>query len=362
VRLRHFEALRPVCPVCQAQGEAAPLGLATVARREGDCVLEGVLHCARTACRREYPILDGVPVLIADLRSFAANQFQALMLRDDLSATLESLLGDACGPGSAFDVQRQHLSCYARDHYGDFDPEESGSEPPPGAVPRLLRRGLELAPPRPAGPVLDVGCSVGRTTFALAETTDELVLGVDLNFAMLRLAQGVLRRGVVRYPRRRVGVVYDRREFAVDLPHRERVDFWACDALALPFAAEGFGLAVSLNLLDCVASPRDLLAGVAVLLRPGAPLVLSTPYDWAPGATAMEAWLGGHSQRGPDGGAGEPVLRSLLTPGAHPLAVPGVRILAEVADCPWQVRLHDRSTVHYQAHLLVAEKQSQGSG
>jgi SAM-dependent methyltransferase/uncharacterized protein YbaR (Trm112 family) len=356
VRLRHFEALRPVCPVCRARGEETPLRLATVERRAGDCVVEGVLHCPRPDCQREYPILDGVPVLVADLRGYVTNQFQGLTLRDDLGATLESLLGDACGPNSAFDVQRQHLSCYARDHYGDLDPDEPDREPRPGAVLRLLRRGLELAPPRPAGPVLDVGCSVGRTTFALAEATGELVLGVDLSFAMLRLAQDVLRRGVVRYPRRRVGVVYDRREFAAAFPGSERVDFWACDALALPFAAGSFALAVSLNLLDCVAAPRDFLAGVAALLRPGAALVVSTPYDWSPAATALEAWLGGHSQRSAAAGASEPVLRALLSPGAHPLAVPDVRVTAEAADCPWQVRLHERSTVQYLAHLVVAEK------
>ena len=151
--------------------------------------------------------------------------------------------------------------------------------------------------------MLDVGCSVGRTTFALADTTAELVLGVDLNFAMLRLAAEVLQRGAVRYPRRRVGVVYDRREFPVTFAQAERVDFWACDALALPFAPESCGLAVTLNLLDCAAAPRDLLAGVAELLKPGAALVLSTPYDWSPAATNMEAWLGGHSQRSREGGA-----------------------------------------------------------
>lgn len=361
MRLRHFETLRPLCPVCRPKGEAAPLRLAKIVRCQGDCVVEGILHCPRTECQREYPILDGIPILVADLRTFVTQQFQGLTLRADLSGPLESLLGDACGPGSAFDGQRQYLSCYARDHYGEFDPEEAEQEPKPGAVLGLLRRGLSLLPSPPSGPRIDVGCSVGRTTFALAEQTEDLVLGVDLNFAMLRLAADALRRGVVSYPRRRVGMVYDRREFAVDFPQRERVDFWACDALALPFAAASFGLAVSLNLLDCVASPRDLLAGLVELLRPGAPLVLSTPYDWSPAATGVEAWLGGHSQRSEHAGASEPVLRALLTPGAHPAALADVRILAELADVPWQVRLHDRSTVQYQAHLVVAQKLSSGS-
>jgi hypothetical protein len=52
---------------------------------------------------------------------------------------------------------------------------------------------------------------------------------------MLRLASEVLRRGVVRYPRRRAGLVYDQREFPARFANIENVDFWACDATALHF-------------------------------------------------------------------------------------------------------------------------------
>jgi SAM-dependent methyltransferase len=204
------------------------------------------------------------------------------------------------------------------------------------------------------GPVLDVGCSVGRAAFELARRTDGLVLGVDVNFAMLRLAAGVLCRGVVRYPRRRVGLVYDRREFPVQFENAATVDFWACDATALPFTDCTFAAAVGLNVLDCVASPLDLLGSMGRVLRPDAPLVLCTPYDWSGAATPPEAWIGGHSQRGATRGAAEPVLRALLTPGAHPASVAGLRLEAEINDLPWHVRLHDRGTMAYRTHLVVA--------
>jgi len=45
VRLRHFEALEPVCPVCRAAGVESPLQIADVAREEDGHILEGVLHC-----------------------------------------------------------------------------------------------------------------------------------------------------------------------------------------------------------------------------------------------------------------------------------------------------------------------------
>ena len=61
------------------------------------------------------------------------------------------------------------------------------------------------------GPLLDLGCSVGRVTYELAMAApQELVLGVDLNFTMLRFARSLQKDGLATYPRKRVGVVYDR--------------------------------------------------------------------------------------------------------------------------------------------------------
>jgi hypothetical protein len=45
----------------------------------------------------------------------------------------------------------------------------------------------------------------------------------------------------------------------------------------------------------------------------------------------------------------------LLTPGAHPQAVDGLKIVAELPDLPWQVRIHDRSTIQYRVHAIVAK-------
>jgi SAM-dependent methyltransferase/uncharacterized protein YbaR (Trm112 family) len=355
MRRRHLEELRPFCPVCKSTRQVEPpLALAVVLREEGGHIVEGALRCPAEACQREYPILDGIPLLLANLRAWAAGAIDQINAREDLSAATESLLGDCCGPGSAFDATRQHLSTYAWDHYGELDPEEAAGSPAPGSIIGLLARSLAVAGLLPKGPILDVGCAVGRTTFELAGRTGALVLGVDLGYAMLRLAARALREGRVRYPRRRVGLVYDRRDFPVSFAAAENVDFWACDALALPFPAGSFGTVAALNVLDCVQAPHDLLASIPRLLVPGGKTILSTPYDWSPSATPVEAWLGGHSQRGPGAGASEPVLRALLTPGAHPAAIAGLEILGEDLDIPWSVRLHDRAAICYRVHGLAA--------
>ncbi len=355
MKRRHFEAIGPLCGVCRAaSGKENALVLGRVLREEHDDILEGVLLCPEPTCQREYPILDGIPILVPALRAYVAQNVFHLIRRDDLSATMESLLGDCCGPGSAFDQTRQHLSSYAHGHYADLDPgdAQAGTR---GTLLGLIDQGLALAGPPAEGPILDAGCSCGRSTFELAERTGKLILGVDLNFSMLQLAARAMRRGELRYARREVGLVYEERAFPVHFERAADVDFWCCDALSLPFAAGSFGQVLSLNLLDCVTSPHDLLTSFARVLQPGARLILGTPYDWSPSATPIEAWIGGHSQRGPEGGAADVALRSLLTPGAHPASLGTLRLVAEVAALPWAVRVHARSTMLYGVHLVVAE-------
>jgi SAM-dependent methyltransferase/uncharacterized protein YbaR (Trm112 family) len=367
LRLRHFEAIRPICPVCRREGRPdARLEVAAVLRRDGDgAIAEGILHCPLATCRREYPIVDGIPLLLGPLRGFIADNALAFLARADLAEPIESLFADCCGPASPLVTARQQVSSYAWDHWADLDPAEregaapgSGEAgdvgPRPGSALRVLERGLALAGPAPAGPALDLGCATGRTTFALAERTGGLALGVDLHVPMLRVAAAALGRGEVVYPRRRVGVVHDRRRFAVALPRRDDVDFWLADAHALPFADATFTLVASLNVIDCAGSPRDVVASVARVLAPGGRAVISTPYDWSAAATPIEGWLGGHSQRGPAAGASEPALRALLTPGG-PTSVPGLEWLAE-GDLPWHVRMHDRSVVAYSTHVVAAAR------
>jgi SAM-dependent methyltransferase len=327
--------------------------------RTDSAIIQGILHCPD--CRHEYPVLHGIPVIVPDLTALLAERGIELLLRDDLDPALESLLGDAIGPDSWFDVMRQVQSTYAWDAYADLDPAEASvpDGPLPGAVRRCLARLLALAaaaaPPTAVRRVLDVGCAAGRTSFDLAAChPDALVLGVDIHLGLLRIARGAA-AGLVSYPRRRIGLAYDRRRFAVDLP-ADRVDFWACDGLALPFAPGQADLAVALNLLDCVANPRRLLESLTLAVGAGGRILLATPYDWSARATPLASWLGGHSQRAEHAGAGEAFLHALVG-GAPEHAIPGLACLAEQSDFPWQTRLHERSAIHYRTHLLALRRQ-----
>ena len=357
----HFEQLKPVCPACRTPERAHPLAVNRIeAERAGD-VAAGILGCP--SCGAEFPIVDGLPIIVPDVRRYIQENAFYLLARGDLTPAVESLIGDAAGPNTAVDSVRQHLSSYAWDHWADCDPLEQRPDagqvpapPAPGAIARTVAAGLATLPPDlPEGPALDIGCGGGRSVVELALRSGRTVLGVDISFSLARLSRGAAVERRVSYPRRRVGLVYDRRTFdlTLDLPPAA-VDVWICDALALPFPDRSFALATGFNVLDCMSDPRAGLSEIERVLQPRGATLLSTPFDWSGNVTPSAAWLGGHSQRGNHDGSAEAVLDMLLSDG--PLAVGGLRKFGSVARLPWHVRLHERAFMHYDAYLITARK------
>lgn len=361
----HFEKFQPVCPLCRSRGKGdRPLRISCVAREHDHDIAEGLLQCDDHECLREYPIVDGLPILVADVPSFIQQHLLAIYGREDFTELTETILSDCCGPSSSYDIMRQHLSSYVWDHYADLSPSslglwqhhalESEHHPMPGGVVRAFEDASLAAQPLLAGPTLDVGCSVGRTTFELAANRDDLVLGVDLNYSMLRWARRVLSTSCVKFPCREVGVVYRTCEYPVQFPRSRHVDFWVCDAMALPFRSGTFTNIVAMNVLDCLPSPLDFLKGIGSLLPAGGKALLTTPFDWSASATPMSAWLGGHSNRGVDRGRSESVVQRLLqAPDAQDFL--GLRLVNAGEAPPWHVRLHARSTMLYRNHRMILQ-------
>jgi SAM-dependent methyltransferase/uncharacterized protein YbaR (Trm112 family) len=358
MRIAHFDALQPICPRCRRLGTTAELTILVIEAEADEDIESGILACQ--ACGAEYPILDGLPIIVPDVRRYVQDNLFYLLARTDLPPAVESLIGDAAGPGSGLESIRQHVSSYVWDHWADRDPSGPGPVPDgtvPGAIVRTLSAGLDMTGTAiPDGPLLDVGCAAGRTVAELAERTGRMVLGIDISIPLARCGRRAVIGNRVEYGLRRTGLVYDRRSYPAEIGSdaRHRADIWICDTLALPFRNGTFGLATALNVVDCMTDPRAGLTEIDRVLVSGAPAVLSVPFDWSGQVTPPEAWLGGHSQRAAHGGDPIAIFDMLLTDG--PLAAGGLRRAMPAQEVPWHVRLHDRSCMKYSAHLVLARK------
>ena len=348
MKLAHFELLSPICPVCRKdEGTCTSLEIKLSLKGDCDSIEEGILLCS--SCQREYPIINGVPILVGDVRNHISNSILHLYLSGKYSPAIDSLIGDCCGPNSAYDLTRQYLSTYAWGHYHDLDPESEASEPP--SILRCVAPVVE-ALSGGTGPIVDVGCSVGRTTFEIASRTRRPTIGLDVNLSMLFLARRVM-SGHLEYPLRDGGLVYHRKSHPVDLPGSDLVDFWAADATCLPLKTDSVTGLVSLNLLDCVASPTAHLKEVSRVVN--GICGIGCPYDWSPNATHPTEWIGAHSFRSDQDRKSSTALTELLIDEQHPMHIPGIRIVEEFPSLPWRVRVHRRSMMEYQIHLLIAE-------
>ena len=107
VKHAHFESLKPLCPACRVQNfDETHLRIGSVIREENDEVIEGTLRCPNPACGSVFPIIDGIPILVADLTHYLTQHAHEILWRHDLDHRLQSELGDALGPGVVYDTNR----------------------------------------------------------------------------------------------------------------------------------------------------------------------------------------------------------------------------------------------------------------
>lgn len=321
----------------------SPLHIGTVARAVEDDVIEGTLVCSLASCQREYPIIDGIPIIVPDVRGFVANQIQSVMMRDDLSALTGDILRECVGNNSPWDEHQRYLSNYIQDHYQRED-----------AARHLLATGISMLSDPPSGIWIEVGCSVGGTCFQLAGQTGDLVVGVETNLLLLRFARRLVQHGSARFSRKRLGVIYEEQTVEVDAETRALVELWACDAKALPFPDQTFDGGVSLNVVDSVDAPVRHLSQLGHVLRDGGHAIIASPYDWQESVTQLPQWIGGHSPRSDS--RGDPVreMRRILSESSPAeLDIP-LRLVTDRERVPWRVTMNERATLTYQTHLVIA--------
>ena len=318
-----------VCPGCRTlTGDR--LDVRTL-ERTGD-----ILVCE---CGRRYPIIDGVPIIMASPGDYLRNEIATVVERD-LAPEVAALLVEP-GPDEApYARLLDHLSVYLDAHWGDrATPAEGyGGQ---SLVDRIAARAserVELA--------VELGCSAGRIVAELAAGADHVV-GLDLQFGIVRRARQLLDGERLAFGRRMAGrhyapVAITPGDRAVPESRRTLI---CGDALDPPLIPGMFGRVVALNLLDSVSHPRRLLSVIDGLCARGGEVILSSPYSWQSNVLHDDEPFGG------DDPAAE-LVRILCT---------GERLgaryaIEEEADVAWPLRRDARSTVSYRTHFVRARK------
>jgi SAM-dependent methyltransferase len=280
-------------------------------------LVHGTLACAAPpGCGREYPVIDGLAIVVDDLAGYLREERRVILRRRDLPAWAHELLDLDLDDGDPERRRAQSLAAYAAAYPAPPDPALAGLA---AGLPAFLDRCLAAHAPRGAGTRgLDAGAGTGGFTALLARHVDHAV-GFELAFDRARRAREDARaRGGGRRP-----------WFAV------------ASAEVPPFDAASFDVVTALNVLDAVRHPRRLLAALHRCLRPGGLLVVTTPFTYASARTPLAEQLDE-----------DELLPWLAALGG----APGYEVLEDEPRVPWHLPTGDRHHDVYLVRAIAARK------
>ncbi|MFX0198776.1 MAG: methyltransferase domain-containing protein [Candidatus Hodarchaeota archaeon] len=348
-----FEQVRFICPRCRhatREGIAQyPLKLDQVLEQEGDYILEGFLSCTNPECDSKYPVLQGVPIVLKDLKRWWHYEKSQLTHINCHSVEVRNFFKNLIIDDPLIYSERSLLSTYMELHYGSYDriPDILKSFADPEHFWNMAINMARLASKTKYELSIDLGCSVGRYTYELAGFSN-LAVGIDLNFNEVLMAAEFQRTQKMSYDRKKYGKYFEK----VQIPYipMQNVLFLVSDTLDPPFGAESFDLVSGLNVVDNVKLPLVLIGQMDAMLRQGGSLILGSPYEWRTDICEPEEWLESENMDAPV------MVRHILEGKIFSKMGLHYEILEELHDVPWTLRHHDRHWSAFLVHLIMARK------
>ena len=144
---------------------------------------------------------------------------------------------------------------------------------------------------------LDLGCSVGRSTYELAKVFDE-VLGIDFSANFINVGIKLKKYENLTFKVASEGELFDEKtvslkDFGLDSV-KEKVSFMQGDACNLKDIYTDYDLIFCSNLIDRLYYPQKFLDDIPNRVNEDGLLVLLSPYTWLEDYTPKENWLGGY--------------------------------------------------------------------
>ncbi len=186
---------------------------------------------------------------------------------------------------------QSYLDQYLLFHYGNFleiDPFQIFPESYLNFAERSVTENLNISQSRQRA--LDLGCSVGRSSFELSRFCDEVV-GIDYSNQFISAAETIRVEGSVKFNSLQEGRQFN--SYIAEVPEGsrpERISFEVGDALQLSDKIGKFDVIHAANLLCRLSNPDHLLKKLPTLMNEGGSLVITTPCTWIGEFTPMENW------------------------------------------------------------------------
>ncbi|XP_068731583.1 uncharacterized protein [Montipora capricornis] len=197
----------------------------------------------------------------------------------------------------AHDGTETFLGRYLIQHYGRPDellPYGFGPVDSLGFPARCARECIKHTEDTAPSIALDIGCSVGRSTFELSKRFNQVV-GIDNSGAFIDVSKKLKIYGKLDYTVQTEGSLVSQHTAEVDPDiDRSRVSFCHGDACNLPSDLGQFGCLLASNLIERIPNPYQFLDRLPSLVAPGGTLVITSTYSWREQFTPKNLWLGGY--------------------------------------------------------------------
>ncbi|MCP4969873.1 MAG: 5-histidylcysteine sulfoxide synthase [Arcobacter sp.] len=185
----------------------------------------------------------------------------------------------------------EQISQYCEFHYGE---ENFGVKNFPKNSVDILKPYLENIKKQK---VLDLGCSVGRSTFELAKIFDE-VLGIDFSANFINVGIKLKKYDSLTYKVATEGDLFfektvSLKDFSLE-DVKNKVTFMQGDACNLKDIYSGYDLIFCSNLIDRLYYPQKFLDDIPKRVNKDGLLVILSPYTWLEDYTPKSNWLGGY--------------------------------------------------------------------
>jgi len=217
-----------------------------------------------------------------------------------------------CDAGVALPALRTGYASMTEDrmlqmHYGTCGQAASALLGSGGSFPRILAEHATAAAARVCtgtSRALEVGCTVGGGTFALASMgAFGSVIGVDGDASCISTAQRIAETGELSFTERLEGELVERHAIALnaDKSTRLRCSFRVMDPCCLSPELGAFDVVVVNNVLSRVVSPKSVLGRMGSargLVAVGGVCVVADTFDWQDELTPRDSWLGGRRDDG----------------------------------------------------------------